>query len=184
MVSVLPHITDAILPAKESAPYSFKIPDNIPIEPLPETGRISTRGITPSGIPIFSDMGEINFSIISIAPDAFSIDAPTSIATSGGNISFKSIIPSPAPSIKSLYTALFLERAAIIMSIIKAGVIYCISFSFFVTDRRYATNVGHMQKTRLQVSALNAKTFGNAFFTDTCKRVPRSTDYLIFLHSK
>ena len=96
-------ITDALLPARLSAPYVFKISDNSPKEPPPETGRKSAIGKTSDGMPILSITGEANDESSSIAPDALSIDEAVITPSRGGKIVFKSSSPSYAPSKNTSY---------------------------------------------------------------------------------
>ena len=73
-----------------------------PIEPPPESGRISASGMISDGIFKIFVIGEINSVSAAIAPDSRSIAAAERMAISAGNIEITVFNPSSTPSIKVL----------------------------------------------------------------------------------
>ena len=71
-------------------------------EPEPETGRISARGSTSGGIPIFDVIGESSEQRRSVAPDARSIYEAVIIAATAGKIFMIISTPSAAPAVKEV----------------------------------------------------------------------------------
>ena len=92
----------------------------MPVAPLPDIGRISAKGITSAGIKFV--IGERSDTIRSSVPEARSIYAAVSTATSGGNMPDTIFIPSSAPSIKSSYDGSFFIIAVIRTSAIMSGI--------------------------------------------------------------
>ena len=107
MVSQLPTITPAALPAKESGPTSCIIFSATTREPLPDTGRRKIREIRSSGIPRKSNTGFDVFSMKSMAPDDVRDSIAMNIPIMKGRISAHVLRPSLAPSINTSYIGVF-----------------------------------------------------------------------------
>ena len=131
MVSEDPNKTDAVFPAKLSAPYFSKSSEIIALEALPEIGRIMTSGRISDGIPIFSQKGEIFSAKKSTMPDAESIDTETIKIIRVGNRFVQILMPFRVPS-RKLSKEVFFEKsnAAPVMTMIPQMTAEAISSNF------------------------------------------------------
>ena len=101
VVSVVPCITEARRPRRESGPWVFINSVAIPSTALPERGRIIARGNISDGIPTLLVRASTAWLKASIAPEARNTDIATIIPTKNGMILTAVVNPSSAPSTKA-----------------------------------------------------------------------------------
>ena len=92
----------AAMAMRLSAPKDARISERSAILPLPDSGRMSAKGIISGGIFKKVVIGERSVQNASIAPDSLSIADRESMATRGGNMEMTVFIPFSAPSKNTL----------------------------------------------------------------------------------